>query len=315
VPIITAVIELDQLRCNKESDGNGHSEPYIWPALLQVDDDTLSTPVLVSIGSAPSAPFRVVVQKDMQAGQSAPIPAGQNMNRLVARFRDGLIRTNLILVVALSESDGTPEHAIDAGFVAFREELRDAIAANLSALDAAKDDPDQLKAIIDPIKKQVGDKVDSAIDNELSAFEKAEIFAGVLGEDDKVGSDFILFETMTDQPFTLHFASDDGKNEYELDGRLTAIVNPCQAELDRINIALHTIENIKGALKQLHNQPEGPANEKKIEQLEAELLAENAELKAAQQAFQACSDHMQDLTGGATGGLLQGSFGAAPPSA
>ena len=290
MPIVTAVIELDQLRCNLESDGNGHSEPYIWPALLQVDDDTLASPVLVSIGSAPSAPYRIIVQDDMQAGQAAPIPAGANLNRLVARFRDGLIRTNLILVVAVSESDGTPQHAIDAGFVAFREGLRDGIAANLGALDAAKDHPEQLKAITDAIKLQVGGQVDAAIEGDLSDTEKAEIFAGLLGKDDKIGSDSILFEKMEDQAFTLHFASDDGKNDYELDGRLTAIVNPCQAELDRVNIANHNIDNIKGALKQLHNQPESPQNEKKIEELEAELLVEQAELRAAQQAYQECSE-------------------------
>jgi hypothetical protein len=290
VPIITAVVELDQLRCNIEDDGDSHSEPYIWPALLQVDDDTLASPVLVSIGSAPSAPFRVVVQDDMQAGQAAPIPAGVNMNRLVARFRDGLTRTNLILVVALSESDGTPEHAIDAGFSAFRSELRDAIADHLLELDAAKDDPVQLKAVTDTIKKRVGDKVDSAIEGDLSGTEKTEIFLGIIGKDDKIGSDFIVFDKMEDRSFTLHFTSDDGKNDYELDGRLSAIVNPCQAELDRINIANHTIVNIKGALKQLHNQPESTQTEAQIELLEAELLAENAELKAAQQAFQACTD-------------------------
>ena len=308
MPIITAVVELDQLRCNRESDGDGHSEPYIWPALLQVDDDTLASPVLVSIGSAPSAPFRVVVQDDMQAGQAAPIPGGPNMNRLVARFRDGLTRTNLILVVALSESDGTPEHAIDAGFSAFRGELRDAVADHLLELDAAKDDPVQLKAITDTIKKRVGDKVDSAIEGDLSGTEKAEIFAGLLGEDDKIGSDFILFEEMKNQAFTLHFTSDDGNNDYELDGRLSAIVNPCQAELDRVNIANHTIENIKDALRQLHNQPENPRTEAKIEQLEADLLAENAELKAAQQAFQACVDRFQTVGETATGGVLQGTF-------
>jgi hypothetical protein len=293
MPIITAVVELNQLRCNKESDGDSHSEPYIWPALLQVDDDTLSSPGLVSIGNAPNAPFRVVVQDEMQAGQAAPIPAGPNMNRLVARFRDGLTQTNLILVVALSESDGTPEHAIDAGFHAFREALRDAVAGHLHQLQAAKDHPDQLKPITDEIQEQVGSQVDAAIDGELSGFEKSEIFLGLLGADDKIGSDFKVFEDMTDQSFTLHFVGEDGKNDYELDGRLTAFVNPCQAELDRINIATRTIENIEGALKQERSKQEGKQDETKIEAMEADLLAERAKLKAARTAFDACERDLE----------------------
>ena len=70
MPVINALVELGQLRCDREGDGNDHSEPYIWPVLFQVDDDTLTnppgSPVLVSMTSAPSAPFRVVVKSDMR---------------------------------------------------------------------------------------------------------------------------------------------------------------------------------------------------------------------------------------------------------
>jgi len=114
---------------------------------------------------------------------------------------------------------------------------------------------------------------------------------------------------MKNRSFTLHFASDDGKNDYELDGRFTAIVNPCQSELDRVNIANTTIENIVGALKQLNNQPEGHQSEAQIEKLEAELFAENAELKAARLAFEGCVNRSQQLGGTGTGSDFQGPSG------
>ena len=38
------ILTFESLHCTRESDGTGHSEPYIWPVLLWVDDSTLATP-------------------------------------------------------------------------------------------------------------------------------------------------------------------------------------------------------------------------------------------------------------------------------
>jgi hypothetical protein len=38
------IIVRERLRCIRESDVAGGSEPYIWPALLWIDDNTLATP-------------------------------------------------------------------------------------------------------------------------------------------------------------------------------------------------------------------------------------------------------------------------------
>jgi hypothetical protein len=43
------VVVLDRLRCVHEHDGSGHSEPYLWPTLLWVDDATPATPDRVGV--------------------------------------------------------------------------------------------------------------------------------------------------------------------------------------------------------------------------------------------------------------------------
>ena len=86
----------------------------------------------------------------------------------------------------------------------------------------------------------------------------------------------------------LAFESKDKADNYELDGRLSVTVNPCQSELDRINIATLNISNIDGRIRQLHNAPESTANEAEISRREAQLLAENAKLNTAKEAFQQC---------------------------
>ncbi|HEY3263095.1 MAG TPA: hypothetical protein VGJ95_22965 [Pseudonocardiaceae bacterium] len=137
--------------------------------------------------------------------------------------------------------------------------------------------------------------MEDAIKGSQTTAEKIEIETGVLGRDDRIGSDFIFFDRMTSTPFTLRFESDDTTNNYELDGQLSVTINLCQDELDRVNIAEHTIANIKGRIRQLHNAPESPRNEDEIARLQAALVAENAKLKAARKAHRLCLERFQIL--------------------
>ena len=287
MPIIDALIQLDRLRCNRESDGDtGHSEPYIWSALYRIDDDTLRNGALVVFTDSPSPPLRVVVKPDMKAGETADIPVKRGMSSLSTRFRDGVERKNLIFVVALLELDDTPEAASTAGFVAFRSELRATLAKRLLELSLA--DKDQRDEIIEQIRSSVGDKVGIAIEDNLTTSQKLEIAIGARTLDDLVDTKFISFEQITNTDFTLAFESKDKTASYELDGHLSVTVNPCQSELDRVNIATHNISNIDGRIRQLHNAPESTANEAELSRLQAQLLAENAKLNTAKEAFQQC---------------------------
>ena len=118
---------LEQLRCISLKNVEAKTEPYIWPALIQVDDHTLTTPIW-SGSSRRCWAMRVLVIKDsMRAGDVAAIPTPVGVLR--ARFEDGLATRAVIVVVALLEMDETPESAMKwRGYQAYRNELRAAVA-------------------------------------------------------------------------------------------------------------------------------------------------------------------------------------------
>ena len=95
-----AIIVLERLRCIRESDRSGGSEPYIWPALIWIDDDTLDTPARVGVRSPVSQNYaRVVIRNNMRAGQVAEIPG--SVGTLWVRLDDEQMIRRLILIVAL----------------------------------------------------------------------------------------------------------------------------------------------------------------------------------------------------------------------
>ncbi|MGQ0659229.1 MAG: hypothetical protein ACT4NU_14285 [Chromatiales bacterium] len=202
-----AIIVLERLRCIRESDVAGGSEPYIWPALLWIDDNTLATPSLVGVTAPALGNARVVIKNDMRAGHIADIPTSVGVLRV--RFEDGLSIRRLILAVALWEEDETPEAAMRAGFQAFSSELRAAIADNLFDLNQASEE--ELDAIIETIKTRVNDRVDSAITNGLTGWQKARVLLGTLNLDDIIGSDFKNFPDLLPTPITLAFPFETGQ--------------------------------------------------------------------------------------------------------
>jgi len=128
-------ISLQSLHCNSTSDGASQA-PYIWPILLCVDDTTLAKPdLLVDVIPTRLADARVVIKSDMSAGQTADIPLP--LGTLGVRFEDNLSIRWLILAVALWEENETPEAAVWAGFQAFSNELRAAVASSLPSLAVA----------------------------------------------------------------------------------------------------------------------------------------------------------------------------------
>jgi hypothetical protein len=200
------IVVLERLRCVTLQNTERLTEPYIWPALLRIDDNTLSTPDPVSLVAPALGNARVVIKDSMHAGETADIPASVGVLR--ARFEDGLLTRRLILVVALLEMDETPTAAVRAGFQAFTSELRLAVTQNLLALDSAERQNDEAEKdrIIAAINKRVGDRVRAAIENGLSAWDKAKIFAGLLNLDDSIDSAFRTFRPrgpVADPGFTL----------------------------------------------------------------------------------------------------------------
>jgi hypothetical protein len=293
---VDAILTLRQLACIAESDGNGHSEPYIWPVLLRIDDGTLTTPQLLSVIAPVVGHARDEIAQDMRAGQTAAIPAGVGVLR--TRYADGQSTRKAVVVVALWESDETPDAAVRAGYQAFVSEVGAAIADNLVALKSARDTHDdaELDRLIGVIKARVESRVRAAIRNALTATQKLKVKLGILNLDDFVGSEFKFFDTIADAGVDLTIA--DVGDRYRLTGELDArIVVPdrCQAFVDRVRDAQATVNGINAEIAELQAELHGGSDLPKaaiiaeIKRIRAEdLPPARSELLAAQAALAAC---------------------------
>jgi hypothetical protein len=298
-----ALLTLHRLRCIREDDGSGHSEPYIWPVLIWIDDDTLATPQLVGVTEPALGNARVVIKNDMRAGQVADIPA--SVGNLRVRMDDNQNVRRLVLAVALFENDETPEKAMKAGYQAVHTEMGAAIADNLLALNGAQTD-DERKPIIDEIKRRVRAKVESAIRGALSSWEKVQIALGSLNLDDVVSNDFKSFAALANETFTLSFASSETppKNLYRIEGELRAVpvtVDRCTVQVNAVQEAQAAVNSIQAEIQSLQAQLHGQTNGEpplpksfivaEIARIRREELPPAvAALDAARKALAACRD-------------------------
>ena len=303
-----AIVLLERLSCIALTNTEGRTEPYIWPALIRIDDNTIATPERVAMQTPPLVYARRVIKDSMRAGETADIPPWIGVQR--TRFEDNLMARGLILVVALLESDETPLAAMQAGFNAFYREIRTVIAENLLALSTANED--QLALLIDGIKQSVEQRVRSAIENGLTAYEKAKYIAGFLDLDDSIGSDFKSFrsDALSASEFILHFETrgrdwlgHDTLSQYEIQGQLRmqpVVADRCQVQVNAVNAAQSVVNGIEAQIQklqeQLHGEGEEPAPPKniiiaEIVRIRAEELAPAvAALEEARAALQACRD-------------------------
>jgi hypothetical protein len=293
-----AIISLETLQCIREDDHNDGSEPYLWPVLIRIDDATLQTPGLVRLVAPPSSDARVVIKDSMLAGQTADIPASVGL--LSTRLEDNLFDTRLILIVALLEEDDTPEHAVRAGYVAFVDALG-AVFGQFStlldlknaedALQAAQDANDpaaiqaaeaQKAAVIKGIEDEVKARVKSAIEDELTPWEKGKVLAHLLNLDDTIDSNFKSFSQAFPAQFSLSFVNGSSEN-YVIRGRLRLrqiVVDNCQAQVEAVKRAQTAVNNVLNWIKQLQAElrqasgPEKPIIIAEIRRVRREELAE-----------------------------------------
>src|SRR5438067_324530 len=108
-----ALTTLKVLQCG--SSKSGHSRPYIWSALLFVDNQTLADPKLVGIVGPGHDTVQVVLKEDMRPGETADIPASVGV--LGAHINLGF--KGAALVVLLFQKEETPVDAMRSGFQEF----------------------------------------------------------------------------------------------------------------------------------------------------------------------------------------------------
>jgi hypothetical protein len=197
--LVNATVALEILRCIRESDESGHSDPYIWPELLAISPSAQVTFTAPAVENA-----RVVIKKDMRAGDVADIPT--SVGAIGMQVDDASL--GLILAVTLLEADDGPDHAIKAAFQAYVSGVPDAIQTHLAELN----NPATRDAAVAAIKQEVQNDVTTAFGGNLTLFEKIKIFIlGIENPDDVIDSDFQSFSPpFVPTQFTLRFGPDRG---------------------------------------------------------------------------------------------------------
>jgi hypothetical protein len=205
---VNAIITLQQLQCIKQGRGSKGSSAYIWPAMVVVDLDTSLVTVVPPFGDP-----RVVIQADMQGGQSAAIPDEVGVLERNLESSD-LTQHRVLLVIALWEELDTPENVVDAGYQAFDSALGPAIQANLAQLA----NPSDQKAAIAAIKAAVNNAVTAAIENTLSAWQKFEIWLGDLQLDHLIDGSFQAIANVGSFTVTLGSNAQNSSNFWMISG-------------------------------------------------------------------------------------------------
>ena len=309
-----AFVILERLRCLRESDGTGHSEPYLWPVLLRIDDNTLNTEALVAATTLPTSRARLVIKNDMRAGETAPI--SPTVGALRSRFDDKLNIRQLVLVVALWEEDETPDKAVRAGHAAFNAALPLIVGESLLELQGASTD-EETEVLIKAIKSRVRDRVKAAIKGGLSGWEKVRVAAGTLNLDDELGSAFRRIADPAPQRFTLAF-SVGNSDAYLIDARLEMRPVPgfdrCQAQVNAVRETQSLVDSLEAEIRELQQQlrdaspAEKPFINSEVKRLRNEDLAQAvAALDQARRGLNSCRARPGLLT--SAGELVDSSVG------
>ena len=221
-----AVISLRALNCQAW----GKREPlrpYLWPALVVIDDSTIKTRGLVRVITPGLAAARVVLSQGMHIGEAAAIP--DNMAQLEARIVDTGPVQSAILIVAAMNARETPYSAVEAGYGVFADALRAGIARRLLQLRMAAAEPDApaldsaLSGIVADIAAETETKVSHAIRDQLSPRDQIRVREGDLPADQVIGMDWLMADPVTPRDFWLNLASAEAEAPpvvLQLEGRL-----------------------------------------------------------------------------------------------
>jgi len=248
-----AIIRFESLRCIHESDRSGGSEPYIWPALVWVDPQTLALPERIGFTAAVLGNAREVIKSGMRPGNVAPIPAG--VGTLRVRLEDGGRRTfrRLLPIVALWENDDTPTKAMKAGFVAYVQALRSEMSALF--IEVLRPGGPTIESLLPAALARVLKAASRAIGDGLSGSERFQLAIGTLNLDDFIAVTAHTWNAEADENFTLILRRDaDPGNHYEIDVRASlkpVVIDPCQAQVNEVRNAEAAVEGVQEEIKSL----------------------------------------------------------------
>src|SRR5262245_39997389 len=175
-------LRLEDVHCFDEGDGPGSAEPYLWTVFFKIDGDTtFVNPLFTLQGTATVVGTRGnhgdLPNHDVDAGESVLIPAA--LGEFATTLKpiplqpttpDGTTEVGGVLgvVTVLLEQDNTPNSAIAKGHRALNQAVRDALNELIPTLNFAHREPTPEE--IEAMKKQIGDKVDDTISDNVSIF-------------------------------------------------------------------------------------------------------------------------------------------------
>ena len=209
--VATASIMLNTLHCISQSDGDGKgSEPYIWPFLAGTARRPFSftaTPLAASIAES-----KKLIASEMRAGQSVDLDGP--FNQLGLGFTEDQTDQQLILIVALLESDGTASFPIAKGYRTFVRILNERLSTRLSDILAASQT--EQAAIIAELRAEAVKEVMDVVKANMSTSDK------LFRRDDFLAFAFRVFKAPLPEGnsgFTLRLKAPG--DEFTLDGTLS----------------------------------------------------------------------------------------------
>jgi hypothetical protein len=291
----TIELRLDNLQCRVQGDASGGSEPYLWPVLMWVTDQTIgtSTPVRANDPHTP----RTVLAQNVTAGTGLAVPAAAGTVRTQLDAGDTLRKA--IAVVSLLENDDTPDHVVVAAYNRYVEALPAAVAAHL--LKLASDDDEVVAAATAAVRDEVSSAVHAAGSDEMTWWEKVKVGVGSLNLDDEIGAEFA--STTTTKNLGLTFQQSitvASQTVLTQDWRLTGVlvvdnrVDLCASQVLAVNQAKVNRDEVLARLRALQTEwAQAPASEKPgilldINDTRDELAAADSALDAAEAALAGC---------------------------
>jgi hypothetical protein len=288
-------LRLDNLQCRVQGDASGGSEPYLWPVLMWVTDQTIGTPTPVR-ANHPNTP-RTVLAQNVTAGTGLAVPSAAGTVRTQLDAGDTLRKA--IAVVSLLENDETPDHVVVAAYNRYVEALPDAVAAHL--LDLASDDDEVVAAATAAVREEVSSAVHSAGSDEMTWWEKAKVGVGSLNLDDEIGAEFASTTTTKNLGLTFQQSITIGSQtvltqDWRLSGVLVVDhrIDLCASQELAVNQARVQRDQVLAQLRALQTQwaqaspAEKPGIMLDINETRDELAAAEATLDAAEAALAAC---------------------------
>lgn len=188
--------ELTNLHCYDEGDSIGSAEPYLWTVFFKIDGDTVrvdNTYTLRGTATVVTTPGNHgdLGASDVDPGDDIPIPPALGVFQTTLKPIPLDLPVGDIVdfpaaigcVVVLLEQDDTPGDAVAAGHVALNAAVQSALDALIPTLNIVHTSPTQEE--IDAMSKQIGDAVEAAIADNVSAWDWLKALGNM---DDKIGT-------------------------------------------------------------------------------------------------------------------------------